>query len=642
MGQGPYPPRMISYAKSASVRACTALAVIGSLAVLSPAPPARAGTSPAPGDVVVSEDFGSGSLPAGWRAVDGDWQVKDGRLVGTAASGTRKLTFGPHLTDYRFEATARFESVAEATRWFALGLDVPASGATPWWIATLRSGSTAANGVEFAQLTTAGTWNVTDTASAPYAAATGRDVKVRIEVHGHQAAWFLDGRQLMRTNRLQRSADGGLALVVNGSQVSFDEVKVTALGPNGYLRPEGAPAAVIAHRGASSSAPENTMFAQEVGRRSGADFIEDDVQLSKDGVPYLMHDTTVDRTTDGTGDIRTLTAAQLDGLDAGSWFSPHFAGARVPTLRAQLADLRQRGGNLLLEVKRADTRDEVASMIDVVRAENMTGRVFVQSFEPQHLRWVHELAPELPLGLLRSTLDADPVAVAADLHLTSYNPSGAALGTRPGVVADLHEAGVAVMVWTVDSAAQWRTYDEYGVDGIITNRPAELAGWNQARSQAAPAPEPAPEPRAAVTSPANGAVLDRAQRPVLAVATEHADPAKMALTLDGEPYEPGSTLDLTALKAGEHTLRLTATGPGGTTVATSTFTVRASRAGLGHLILASAGRQQTVGDLLDCLARGRYDRLEKLAEKAGERGELPTATAELIAAEARELRAPAA
>ncbi|MGW0815801.1 glycerophosphodiester phosphodiesterase family protein [Streptomyces viridiviolaceus] len=625
---------MTSQTKSAPGRFATALAAAGSLTLLSLAPAAHAETTAEPGDVVVSENFDSGSMPAGWRAVDGDWQVEDGRLVGTAASGTKKLTFGPHLKDYRFEATARFERVNEATRWFALGLDVPASGATPWWIATLRSGSTASNGVEFAQLTPAGAWNVTNTASAPSAAATGRDVKVRIEVHGHQAAWFLDGKQLMRTNQLQRSADGGLALVVNGARVSFDDVKVTALGPNGHLRPEGAPVTVIAHRGASSAAPENTMYAQEVGRRAGADFIENDVQLSKDGVPYLMHDNTVDRTTDGTGDITTLTSAQLDRLDAGSWFAPSFAGARVPTLARQLADLRTRGGDLLLEVKRAQSRDEVAAMIDVVRAERMTDRVFVQSFSRDHLRWVHELAPELPLGLLVGTLDADPVAVAEELHLSSYNPSGGALDTRPGIVADLHEAGVATMVWTIDSAAQWKRYDGYGVDAVITNRPAELVGWNQARAQG----ETVPAPTVAVTSPADGAVLDRAQRPVVAVDTEHADAAKTEITVDGRPHKAGEALDLTRLTAGEHTVRVTATGASGSAVATATFTVRADRAGLGHLILTSGGTPQTVADLLGRLARGKYDQLANAAVRAGRGGDLPVGAAELIAADARQLQ----
>ncbi|MCT4357519.1 glycerophosphodiester phosphodiesterase [Streptomyces sp. Je 1-79] len=273
-------------------------------------------------------------------------------------------------------------------------------------------------------------------------------------------------------------------------RVVFDDAKPTALDNPVLLRPAGAPMTVVAHRGASSLAPENTMVAQEVGRRSGADFIENDVQLSRDGVPYLMHDTTVDRTTNGSGDITTLTAAQIDRLDAGAWFAPVFAAARVPTLAAQLADLRSRGGNLLLEIKRATTVQQVRAIIAVVRAQGMTGRVVVQSFEPQHLRWVHESAPELPLALLRRALDADPVATAEELHLSAYNPSGTALETRPGVVADLHRAGIATWVWTVDSAAKWSTYDRYGVDGIITNRPGELTGWSDARSTAPPAAAP--------------------------------------------------------------------------------------------------------------------------------------------------------
>ncbi|MFC8275849.1 glycerophosphodiester phosphodiesterase [Streptomyces sp. NPDC057271] len=257
-----------------------------------------------------------------------------------------------------------------------------------------------------------------------------------------------------------------------------------------FVRAAGAPMTVVAHRGASSLAPENTMIAQEVGRRSGADYIENDVQLSRDGVPYLMHDATVDRTTNGSGDVTTLRSAELDRLDAGSWFAPVFTGVRVPTLATQLADLRSRGGNLLLEIKRADTLQQVAAVVDVVEAERMTGRVLVQSFEPRHLRWVHELAPGLPLALLRSTLDPDPVAVSEELRLASYNPSGSALETRPGIVADLHRAGVATWVWTVDTADRWSRYEQYGVDGIITNRPAELTGWNHARPATRNVPGP--------------------------------------------------------------------------------------------------------------------------------------------------------
>lgn len=246
---------------------------------------------------------------------------------------------------------------------------------------------------------------------------------------------------------------------------------------NHWIRAAGAPLTVYAHRGASSAAPENTLVSDEVARRGGAKWIENDVQPSKDGVPYILHDATVDRTTDGTGTLRSLTSGQVDALDAGSWFAPAFAGTRVPTLAAQLADLRTRGGNLLLEIKGRQTEAEVARIVRDVRDQEMTGRVFVQSFDVTSLRLAHELAPELPLGLLRDDLDADPAAVAADLHLSAYNVSDKGLSARPAVVEELHAAGVAVNVWTVDGAARWKALDELGVDGVITNRPTELTGW---------------------------------------------------------------------------------------------------------------------------------------------------------------------
>ncbi|MFC8845514.1 MULTISPECIES: glycerophosphodiester phosphodiesterase [unclassified Micromonospora] len=607
-------------------RSVAVLAALATTAGLLAAVPVSAPATAAPNDVVVAEDFSAGMLPAGWRAIDGEWTVRDGRLYGTATSGTKKITFGRHLTDFRFSATVRFESVAEPTRWTSLGLDVPADGRTPWWIATMRSGTTAANGLEFAQLTTANAWNVTNTGSAPYAAGTGRDMKIAVEVHGNQARWFLDGRQLLRTSSLTRSTDGGQALIVNGSSVSFDDVLVTELPPNGYLRPAGAPLTIIAHRGASASAPENTLVAQEIARRSGADFIENDVQPSSDGVPFVLHDATVDRTTDGAGAIRTLTAAQLKALDAGSWFAPQYAGARLPTLAEQLADLRNRGGNLLLEIKGAHTRDEVARIVEVIRAEQMTSRVFVQSFEVDALRHTRELAPELPTGLLRSGLDADPVAVARELGVTAYNPTGAALLARPAVVADLHAAGVAVMAWTVDSPAQWQQLERIGTDGIITNRAAELAGWNAAGQLGAAVPT------VSIAAPADGVKLDRAQRPLLTVPATDAD--TVTVTLDGAVVPVGKPLDLTALAAGAHRLRAEATGPKGTATAESTFTVAVTPAGLGHLVLTSGAKDQALMVLTNHLVKRRYAELARYAERHAGRL-LPVAKARVIAADAR-------
>ncbi|WP_229819055.1 glycerophosphodiester phosphodiesterase [Streptomyces lateritius] len=274
---------------------------------------------------------------------------------------------------------------------------------------------------------------------------------------------------------------GEAAVRATAAPTAADDEKAARTPSNTLMRSAGSPMTVIAHRGASSAAPENTLISDEVARRGGARWIENDVQPSRDGVPYVLHDTTVDRTTDGTGPIRALTAAQLDALDAGSWFAPAYTGARVPTLAAQLEDLRVRGGNLLLEIKGRHSREEVARIVRLVRDHGMTDRVFVQSFDVDALRHTRALAPELPLGLLRSRLDPDPVAVAEELGLSAYNPAAGALATDPDVVKELHAAGIALMVWTVDSPARWKELDALGADAVITNRPAEMTGWNAAR-----------------------------------------------------------------------------------------------------------------------------------------------------------------
>lgn len=610
-----------------------ATATLTGVSVAAPDTPAAARR----GDVVVSEDFTGSALPTGWRAVEGDWKVENGRLVGTSTNSGQqsRITFGRHLDDFRFEAVVRFESAVDAARWTAFGLDVPAAGTTPWSIATMRTGTTAANGLEFAQRTTGDAWNVTDTGSAPSAAGTGRDVRVAVEVHGSRARLVVDGREALRSTRVQRSADGAQALLVNGSRVSFDDVKVTRLAPeaNAYLRAPGAPLTVIAHRGASSAAPENTLISDETARRAGADWIENDVQPSKDGIPHILHDDTVDRTTDGKGRIRDLTAAQLAALDAGSWFSPLHTGARVPTLRGQLEDLRTRGGNLLLEIKGKHSKDEVSRIVKDVRDTGMSGRVFVQSFEVDALTFTHELAPDLPLGLLRSNLDADPVALAKQLDLKAYNPSAAGLAKRPGVVADLHRAGVAVMVWTVDDATGWKTLEAGGADAIITNRPAELAGWNAAWRQTG-TPEPPAAPTVEVLAPAAGAKVERASNPVPSLRTTGAETVR--LTLDGRELAAGTPIDSGTLPLGAHTLRAEAKGPGGTTVAESTFTVTASRTGLAHLILTSAADRNAIATLTTMLAHDQYEALARWADNQAGRT-IPAPRAELIASDARAL-----
>ncbi|WP_166844552.1 glycerophosphodiester phosphodiesterase family protein [Isoptericola sp. BMS4] len=467
----------------------------GSVAATLAAPPVAAAAVPfEPGDVAYTEDFDSvadGALPEGWDAVTGEWAVADGRLVGEPSSIGR-ITFGPHLENYRFEATVRFDQVNNAGRWMAPILDISPDGSVPWWQAAMRSQTTASNGIELATRTAANSWSVPYTASAPTDAGVGNDVEIAIEVQGNDATWIFDGQEVLE-GRIDRSDDGVLGFAADGARVSIDDVVVTELAPRPVVNDDGELPATAAHRGYSSVTPENSLAAYAAAMKTGAEYVEIDVHTTADGVPVVMHDQTVDRTTNGTGDVALLDVGYLAGLEAGSFFSPAFAEQPVPTF-ADVLDLMGTGSSdLLLEIKGPETREEVDRVIDMILDAGVEDRVVLQSFDENALRYAHDKAPQIPLGLLRGSLDADPVATAEALHATYYNPSAGALRTRPSVVQDLNAAGVGVFVWTVDSAADWAELAELGVEGVITNRAGEHVGWTAAREQAGDRPE---EPKA--------------------------------------------------------------------------------------------------------------------------------------------------
>ncbi|RIQ13254.1 glycerophosphodiester phosphodiesterase [Jiangella rhizosphaerae] len=598
------------------------------------AAPAAAEPEPEEPAVVLTEDFSGGAIPAGWTAVDGQWSVSDGRLVGVSTSSNQqsRITFGPHLRNYRVEVTARFEQVINAARWTAVGLDIAPDGSTPWWIATMRSGTTAANGLEFAQRTTSDGWNVTNTAAAPHAAGTGRDVRVAVEVRGSRATWIFDGHEVMSTSALQRSEAGVLGLIVNGGTVSFDDVVVTELEEEPVIRPVGPAStpAVVAHRGYSSVAPENTLAAVESALRSGADYVEVDVASSADGVPIILHDNTLDRTTDGTGALPTVTSDYIEGLDAGSWFSGAFLGQPVPTLLDVLELVKGRAPVLLLEVKGPETYAELEVIVGQLRDEGLIEQTILQSFDVQVLRDVRAIEPELRLALLRSSLDADPVAVARELGVVAYNPSWTALQTRTDVVDDLHAAEIAVMPYTVDDPAQWAILRDLGVDGVITNRPGALVGWNARHVQTVP-----DEPTVEFAAPADGATLTRGDVLVPAVTSERA--GSVVITLDGEEVAEGAAVAVDTLAAGEHTLEVTATGVSGTATATTTVTVQPSAAGLVRLATGPDVTRTLRDQLLRAIDRSDWVRVASIAEDGVGGNQLPAELAELIAADARAL-----
>ncbi|SMY10509.1 glycerophosphodiester phosphodiesterase [Brevibacterium jeotgali] len=238
---------------------------------------------------------------------------------------------------------------------------------------------------------------------------------------------------------------------------------------------------VIAHRGYSGAAPENTLAAVDAARMVGADWIEVDLHVSGDGTPTVIHDQSVDRTTDGSGAVGRLDDDTLSRLDAGSWAGPGFAGQRLPKLDTLLRDVSTNGGRLLLELKGEWSPGAVASVAGSIIDEGMADRTVVQSFSVATLAFLRDIAPLVERCLLRTVPREDDLAVVDDLQALAYNPSVRGFFMRRGVVDQFLDAGCGMFVWTVDDPTSWEKLFGAGVHGIITNLPATLQGYLAAK-----------------------------------------------------------------------------------------------------------------------------------------------------------------
>lgn len=230
----------------------------------------------------------------------------------------------------------------------------------------------------------------------------------------------------------------------------------------------------IAHRGASAVAPENTLVAFERARALGADGVELDVRLSADGVPVVIHNATVDATTDGSGQVAEMTVAQLERLDAGAWFGPSYAGTRIPTLEETLLSL---GEKLLFNIELKGHspvgRGLVRAVVDLVEGLQLVDRILISSFNPLHLHRLQKIAPRIQTGLLYVWRFFPGVA-----QLVSPEPY-AALHPALSVLNKKHLDWIRrhdyrVHVWTVDDPGSMRRLISWGVDAIITNMPDRL------------------------------------------------------------------------------------------------------------------------------------------------------------------------
>jgi glycerophosphoryl diester phosphodiesterase len=215
---------------------------------------------------------------------------------------------------------------------------------------------------------------------------------------------------------------------------------------------------VQAHRGASAIAPENTIAAFRAAAEAGAKWVELDVALSADGTLVVIHDDTVDRTSSGKGSLGELSAAQIGALDGGSWFDPRFAGERIPTLAQTIAALGELGLSANVEIKQHPHHQSLDQLVRAVQADigqrSAGTRIMISSFDPEALKAMHALEPDLEMAMLWEVPPTDWVEQPLLQGPQHRPPRGDDAARHQGAGMDLQRSGATGFF--LGSGPDWR------------------------------------------------------------------------------------------------------------------------------------------------------------------------------------------
>lgn len=244
--------------------------------------------------------------------------------------------------------------------------------------------------------------------------------------------------------------------------------------PDDHDRPE-----IVAHRGYSAVAPENTLPALEAALEAGATSLEVDVRTAIDGTPVLFHDVHLGRTTSGVGPVRRRTLGQLKSLDAGSWFSDAFEGERIPTLAEALDRLDGRGVRLYTDIKGYREMEDLDRMVEIVAGAGMLDRTTFLAADEVVLDRIRDTEPSAALGVVveeEDDLEGAVERAARDPDAFVDLDVEIALA-RPTAVRSAREREVAVGVWTVNDTADAGRLRRAGVSRFTTDRVTEMLEW---------------------------------------------------------------------------------------------------------------------------------------------------------------------
>lgn len=422
--------------------------------------------------------FSDGKLPDDWTVTSGEWEVVDGALTADASGELATLFFGdPDQQNYEISAKITFDAVDKKSPWASLIFRAGEEGELPFSQVSAYPNVKDKALIKFAVQTASKKWAVRGSGvlkEKPFELGKAREL--RVVVRGTKVEAYLDGKKLLQSVFCVDRDQGCLGLAANHCRVTFDEVTIRTLSPSKrvFSKLKRKPCGVVAHRGYSAIAPENTLSAIREAIKAGSHGCEFDIYSTKDGQIVLLHDRTVDRTTNGKGKIAELNFDYVRGLDAGSWKDKKFTGEQIPTLDEALAVLKDSGCIPVIEIKIEGISRQV---VEAVRRAEMLDQTAVIAFSGKVVKEIRELEPNLPCYWLWSKgLKGKPKERAATIVREAAKHGTNMVDLNYNMLSDevlreLKRRGMKVWCWTINDPAVMDALMRWGVEGLTTDRP---------------------------------------------------------------------------------------------------------------------------------------------------------------------------
>ncbi len=414
--------------------------------------------------------FDEGDLD-NWKAVNGNWKLENGQLRIDASDEQATILYGgAKRQNYIIEVDVFFKEVVRDDCWLSIAFRAAPDGSVVSHC-FVKPETSADNSCGFI-VRKHGQWSNRKTASAESDFQEDKPRRVRLIVQGEKVTASLDGDELFTSPYCVDAPSGLVGLGVYGCRARFDNFSITDLPESEPIQEvENPDYLIVAHRGYSAKYPENTIAAIQGGIDAGSNGIEFDVHRCASGQIVLMHDFTLDRTTDGEGKVAEATLSKLQKLDAGSWKGEQFAGERIPTLDEVLKVFENTGVTAVIEVKAEDVdATELSGLISSHKA-----KACVISFSQDKIKEIKKADSSIRCGLLVGGVPEE--FIPADWLLEQTKKLGCEVLSinyqvlSPGLIKGLRENNVEVWAWTVNDAAVMQALVDWGIDGITTDLP---------------------------------------------------------------------------------------------------------------------------------------------------------------------------